>query len=136
MSFENLKKFLAQEGSVAMLENARSFVGHNLMGANGEKIGKIDAIYVDAQTGEPEWMAVKTGMMGGTRFVPVPEVTAQGDDAVVSFDKQRVKRSPSAMGEGSLSPAEERTLCDYYGIDCPEGELSGSEDAGLWNARR
>jgi sporulation protein YlmC with PRC-barrel domain len=116
-----------------MAENIRSFVGHNLMEANGEKIGKIDALFVDAQTGEPEWLVVKTGMLGGARFVPVAEVTAQGEDAVVPFDKTRVKGSPGAMGEGSLSPTEERTLCDYYGIDCPETP-SGSEDVGLWSA--
>jgi hypothetical protein len=66
----------------------------------------------------------------------VAEVTTQGDDAVVPFDKDRVKGSPGAMGEGSLSPAEEKTLCDYYGIDCSEGTLSGSEEVGLWNASR
>jgi hypothetical protein len=124
-----------QERSVAMDENVRRLVDHNLIGANGEKIGKIGAIYVDARTGQPEWLMVKTGMLGGTRFVPMTEVDLKDGDPVVPFDKERVKGAPSAMGESALSPDEEKTLYSYYGIDRPEEEISGSEDAGLWSAR-
>ena len=118
-----------------MAENTRSLVGHNLIGANGEKIGKIGNLYVDVTTGEPEWLVIKAGMLGGDRFVPMTEVTVKDGDAVVAFDKGKVKGAPHSMGEGALSPTQEKSLYRYYGVDRPEDEISGSEDVGLWNAR-
>src|SRR4051812_6750041 len=32
--------------------------------SDGEKIGTIDEIYLDAETSRPEWLAVKTGLFG------------------------------------------------------------------------
>ena len=38
--------------------------GRNAVDSDGDKIGSIDEIYMDAETGKPEWLAVKTGMFG------------------------------------------------------------------------
>ena len=38
---------------------------------DGDKIGNIDAIYLDDETGEPEWALVNTGLFGTkSSFVP------------------------------------------------------------------
>ena len=43
---------------------AYDFRGRTLVDGDGEKIGKIDDLYYDAQGGQPEWALVNTGLFG------------------------------------------------------------------------
>jgi hypothetical protein len=40
------------------LEEVHNWRGKTMVDADGHKIGSIEEIYVDRQTGEPEWAAV------------------------------------------------------------------------------
>lgn len=119
------------------IEDAKSLVGRGLSGVDGQKIGRIDAVYVDAVTGEPEWVAVSMGGLFGGKlaFAPLAQVTREGEDAVVAYDKKHVKNAPKAQTEGAISPVEEEKLCDYYGIQRDRTEPSGSQDAAFWLGR-
>jgi hypothetical protein len=115
----------------------KSLVGRTLLGMDRRKIGRINAIYVNGTTGEPEWVAVSAGGLVGAKliFAPVAEVTLFGEDAVVAFDKKHVMHAPKTHSEGALSPAENDQLYRYYGIDRGQTEASGSQDAGSWVGR-
>ncbi len=39
--------------------------GRTAVGVDGEKLGKIEEIYLDAETQRPEWALVNTGLFGG-----------------------------------------------------------------------
>ena len=46
--------------------------GETLYDSEGSKIGEIVEIYADRGTGEPAWLAVKTGLFGSNvSFVPL-----------------------------------------------------------------
>jgi hypothetical protein len=45
-------------------DTVRSWQGATLVDGDGDRVGTIDAIYVDDQTGEPEWALVNTGLFG------------------------------------------------------------------------
>lgn len=115
-----------------MDESLRSLVGQTLVGVDGQKIGRIDAIYVKSSTGDPEWAAISLGGLLATKwtFAPVARVAREGDHAVVDFDKKFVKHAPSTHTEGVLSPAENQALYHYYGMTLP-AEAAGSHDAAL-----
>lgn len=115
------------------MEDAKSLVGRTLQGTDGEKIGRINAIYVGASTGEPEWVAVNMGGILGAKvaFAPVTQVTLEGEGAVVTCDKKHVKNAPRAQTEGAISPVEAEKLCGHYGIDRGQREPSGSREAAL-----
>jgi hypothetical protein len=116
--------------------NVKSLVGRTLLGVDDQKIGRINAIYVNGTTGEPEWVAVKGGPFGAKLvFAPVAEVTCEGEDALVAFDKKHVMHAPKTHSEGALSPAENDQLYRYYGIDRGQTEASGSQDASSWVGR-
>jgi uncharacterized protein YrrD len=110
----------------------QGLVGRTLVGLDGQKIGRIDGIYVNSATGEAEWVAINLGGLLATKhgFAPVTKVSSEGDHAVVHYDKHHVKHAPTTKSEGVLSPAENQALYRYYGIDHP-GEPSGSHDAAL-----
>jgi uncharacterized protein (TIGR02271 family) len=102
--------------------------GKNAVDADGDKIGSIDEVYMDAQTGKPEWLAVKTGMFGSNvSFIPLAQASESDDGIRVPYDKQQVKDAPSADADGQLSQEEEAALYSHYGLEYSE---SGS-DSGL-----
>lgn len=102
--------------------------GHNALSPDGAKIGTIQDIYYDEQTDQPEWLAVKTGLLG-TRvsFVPLANARQQGDDVVVAYDKDRVKAAPNMDADGQLSQDEEARLYEHYGL----AYSSAASDTGL-----
>jgi uncharacterized protein (TIGR02271 family) len=102
--------------------------GSDLHDANGDKIGTIEEIYLDAQTGEPEWALVNTGMFGTkSSFVPLRDASSEGDTLRVPYDKAQVKDAPQMDPDGQLSQREEAELYRHYGLEYSESE----SDSGL-----
>jgi len=96
---------------MADIDTVRGWQGATLVGSDGDKIGSIDSIYLDDQTGEPEWALVNTGFFGTkSSFVPLAQASASGDQVQVPYDKQLVKdaprdRSRPAPGRGRIAAA-------------------------------
>jgi uncharacterized protein (TIGR02271 family) len=102
--------------------------GRDAVASDGEKIGTITEIYMDAETGKPEWLAVKTGMFGSkVSFIPIAEASEAGGEVQVPYDKQQVKDAPKAEADGELSQEEESGLYRHYGLDYSEAR----SDSGL-----
>src|SRR4051794_23181646 len=114
--------------------------GHDVVDRDGGKIGKLEEIYLDEQTGNPEWGLVKTGLFGGRgTFVPLAEATPSDDDLAVPYEKAHVKDAPSMDADGRLSQQEEAELYAFYGLDygesrsgsgLPEGRDNGQDVSG------
>lgn len=82
---------------------------------DGEKIGKVGVVYVDAETSEPTFVTVNTGLFGTNEsFIPVNQAQYNGDDITVPFSKEFVKDAPNIAEDGELSPEEEQRIYDYY----------------------
>jgi uncharacterized protein (TIGR02271 family) len=102
--------------------------GSSAVDGDGQKIGTIHEIYMDAETGKPEWLAVKTGMFGSkVSFIPIAEASAVGGEVRVPYDKQQVKEAPNAEADGELSQEEEASLYRHYGLPYSEAR----SDSGL-----
>ena len=99
------------------------WVGTDAVDVDGDKIGGIEQIYYDEQTGRPEWLAVRTGFFGMNRtFVPISGATVWRDDDAhehlrVPYTKQFVKNAPNVDPYGSMTTDEEQVLFDYYDFD-------------------
>jgi uncharacterized protein (TIGR02271 family) len=102
--------------------------GQDLYDANGDKIGTIEEIYLDAQTDEPEWALVNTGMFGTkSSFVPLRDAGEEGGAVRVPYDKAQVKDAPKMDPDGRLSQQEEAELYRHYGLEYSESQ----SDSGL-----
>jgi len=102
-------------------ERYEAWIGRMLTDALGHKIGKIDDIYTDDDTGQPEWLAVTTGLMGAnTHFVPMRGATVCEGGVQVPFPKDQVKVAPSAGGDGRLARMEKGRLYAHYGYSYAE----------------
>jgi uncharacterized protein (TIGR02271 family) len=100
------------------IDTVRGWQGRTLIDRGGDRIGTIDAIYLDDQTGQPEWALVNTGLFGAkASFVPLAQATQTDQDVRVPYDKQLVKDAPRVDPDQHLSEAEERQLWRHYGLD-------------------
>ncbi len=114
--------------SGTQMTEAYGWTGRTIVDADGEKIGTLDEIYLDEQTGQPEWALVHTGLFGRkSSFVPLAGAAPDGEDVRVRYSKDAVKDAPSIEPEGELSQDEESTLYAHYGIEYGESR----SDSGL-----
>lgn len=98
-----------------------TWIGRMLTDASGHRIGRIDDVYIDDDTGLPEWLAVTAGLMGPiTHFVPVRVANLSADGVQVPFPKDRVKVAPIAGADGRLSRMEKGRLYAHYGYTYAE----------------
>jgi uncharacterized protein (TIGR02271 family) len=119
------------------VDTVRSWQGRTLIDRDGDRMGTIDAIYVDDQTGEPEWALVNTGLFGTrSTFVPIAQASASGDQIQVPYEKQLVKDAPNMDPDGHLSEQEEQELWRHYGLDYGGGDDAAGTTTGYADADR
>ena len=97
------------------VQDVQTWRGMKVVDADGDKVGTIEDVFLDRQTGEPEWATVKTGLFGlKSSFVPIRDAEVIGDNEVrVPFQKEQIKDAPRVDDE-ELSPEEERRLWEHY----------------------
>jgi uncharacterized protein (TIGR02271 family) len=108
--------------------DAYAFEGRTMLDRDGDKIGKIDDVYEDKQSGRPEWALVNTGLFGTKKtFVPLRGAQPTGEDVRVPLEKAHVKDAPRIDADGELSESEERELFTHYDLAY---ETDGDASAG------
>ena len=92
-------------------------IGQDVYDESGEKIGSAGEVYLDDETGQPEWVTVRTGLFGTKEsFVPIRDANLTDDGVRVPVSKTQVKDAPKIDTDGHLSPEEEQELYRYYGM--------------------
>ena len=97
--------------------NAQDLMGKTVYTTDGEKLGKAGQVYLDDQTGDPEWVTVNMGMFGSKEtFIPIHAASTHGDGIAVPYTKDIVKGAPNADldSEAHLSENGAQELYDYY----------------------
>jgi uncharacterized protein YrrD len=96
--------------------NVAEWHGKMLVDRNGEKIGKLQDVYVDVETDEPQFATVKEGFIGRhLTFVPLGGIQIGPDDLQVSVTKDQVRSAPEIDMHGEeLSQADESTLYHHF----------------------
>jgi PRC-barrel domain len=99
--------------------NVAAWHGKMLLDRDGEKIGKLQDVYVDVETDEPQFGTVKEGLIGRhLTFVPLGGITAGPDDLRVAVSRQQVKDAPNIEQHGEeLSQADESALYHHYELN-------------------
>ena len=106
------------------------FEGYEVYDPNGEKIGKVDDLFVD-ENDQPEYLGVKMGFLG-TKSTLIPweiaSVNEEGGRIEVSVDKGKAKDGPAFDDDREITPEYENEVRSYYGL---EG-MQGSEQQGAY----
>jgi uncharacterized protein (TIGR02271 family) len=113
------------------IETAQAWQGRTMVDPAGDKLGTIDAIYLDDETGQPEWATVTRGLFSAkAAFVPLAQAQDMGDSVQVPYAKQQVSDAPTLEADGSLSQDEEAELYRHYGLDYTESRSDSGLPAG------
>ena len=107
-------------------------IGRDVYDSSGNKIGSASEVYLDDQTGQPEWVTVKTGLFGTKEsFVPIRDADLTDDGVRVHVSKEKVKDAPKIDTDGHLSPQEEEQLYRYYGLGGTETRTDTTMTTGM-----
>src|SRR5580658_9782609 len=93
--------------------------GKMLVDRNGEKIGKLQDVYVDVETDEPQFGTVKEGFIDRhLTFVPLGGIQIGTDDLRVAVTKEEVRSAPDIEMHGEeLSQADESRLYHHFELN-------------------
>ena len=93
--------------------------GKDLLDSAGERIGKLEDVYFDVETDQPQFATVKEGLFGRhLTFVPLTDMILGPNDLQVSVTKSLVKDAPNLELQGdALSQEDESTLYHHYQLN-------------------
>ncbi len=99
--------------------NVAEWRGKMLLDCNGEKIGRLQDVYVDVETDEPQFGTVKEGLIGRhLTFVPLGAIQIGPDDLRVTVTKEQVRSAPDIEMHGEeLSQADESALYHHFELN-------------------
>jgi uncharacterized protein (TIGR02271 family) len=97
-------------------QSPERYMGRTAVDSEGSKIGTIGQVYLNDETGQPDWVTVNTGLFGTKEnFVPLEGSTfGSDDDVVLPFGKDVVKDAPHVGDASHLDVDEQDALYSYY----------------------
>ncbi|WP_165966915.1 PRC and DUF2382 domain-containing protein [Actinomadura sp. 7K507] len=100
----------------------RELMGMSVTDTNGTKVGTIKQVYLNDDSGAPEWVTVHTGWFGMREsFVPLSGARKNQDMLQVPYDKETIKGAPNVDADEHLSHAQIVDLYRHYGVRPPGG---------------
>ena len=112
--------------------NPDVYIGRNAVDPQGNKIGSVGQVYLNDETGQPDWITVNTGLFGmKENFAPLAGSSFNGDDLVLPFDKDVVKDSPDINDSSHLDDDEQQSLYGYYQRYLGGGAAAGNYEQTL-----
>jgi sporulation protein YlmC with PRC-barrel domain/stress response protein YsnF len=132
------ERFVASEERLRELEE--KYEGYKVYDNRGEKIGKVDDLFIDEADRE-EYVGVKMGFFGRkSTLIPMDIVRVNEADRTleVSESKDHVKNAPNFDDDEDITHEYEERIRSYFGLQSREtsstrgsyGGYSGSGDEG------
>jgi hypothetical protein len=99
--------------------NVAEWHGKMLLDRDGQKIGKLQDVYVDVENDEPQFGTVKEGFIGRhLTFVPLGGITVDPDELQVPVAKAPVETATNIELHGEeLSQADESALYHHFELN-------------------
>jgi hypothetical protein len=95
------------------IEAARGWSGLTAVDSDDEPLGRITDIYLDRDTGQPEWALVATPQRRRT-FVPLAGAARKREQVVVAVPKAAVSDAPAVRPGRELSDGDAARLYGHY----------------------
>jgi uncharacterized protein YrrD len=104
---------------MAAHQNIAEWHGKDLVDRDGDKIGKLEDVYVDVESDEPMFGTVKEGLIGRhLTFVPLVGITIGPDSLQAPVSRDDVKAAPNLELQGDeLSQQDESKLYHHYQLN-------------------
>jgi hypothetical protein len=108
-----------EQAPMVMHQNIAEWRGKDLIDSSGEKIGKLQDVYVDVETDEPMFGTVKEGLFARhLTFVPLRGITIGPDNLQIPVSRDQVQDAPNIDMHGDeLSQHGESALYHHYQLN-------------------
>jgi PRC-barrel domain len=93
-----------------------TYVGKTLYTFSGKQIGKVTDVLCRSVDLEPEWVAVKSGLLGREHLVPAAAITERDGALMTQVDDYVVKHAPVLREHVTPTGAERERLRAHFGI--------------------
>ena len=108
---------LTKTESTITHQNIAEWHGSELIDRDGERIGKLEDVYYDVETEEPQFGTLKEGLFGRhLTFVPLAGATIGPNSLQVPVTKEQVKDAPN-IDLDDLSQVDESLLYHHYQLN-------------------
>ncbi|MGH7921457.1 MAG: PRC-barrel domain-containing protein [Candidatus Dormibacteraceae bacterium] len=105
----------SQEETMVETPDFREWIGDDVRSSGGDKIGNLEDVYYDADTGEPVFLLVKSGLLGRRlTFVPTERSKPGRAYLAVAYPDAEIKQAPTVDAGADLSTSDEERLYNYY----------------------
>ena len=115
---------MAQLPSQSQFGDYGEWPGRDVLDSGGERLGGVREIYLDRETGRPEWVLVEVDG-DEPRFVPLADASVESSTIRVAHSAAAIRSAPGIGSEPRIDQSEERRLYDHYGLGYSESD-SGS----------
>ena len=119
---------MAKQQTVGFMELEERYAGYKVYDRDGEKIGKVDELFVD-ENDRPEYIGVKMDFLGTkSTLIPIDVIRVSENRRImeVSETKDKIKEGPTFDDDEAITPEYEERVRSYYGL----GSFKGSAKRG------
>lgn len=95
------------------------WIGYRVDDIAGQSVARVQGFMVDAESGQPTWLAVKLGRFGKTVPLLVRECAAAAGRIWTPHDREVLREAPAIDPALPLNRDQEMQVLEYYGV--PDG---------------
>jgi PRC-barrel domain len=104
------------------LAEATAWTGFDLDDVAGERVGRVEGVFLDSGSGEPVWLVVTLGRRRPKRVaLPARECGGGGGRVWTAQRRQALREAPAVDPARPLLREHELAICAHYGV----GERAG-----------
>lgn len=100
------------------VEDVKDWLDQDVLDPQGDKLGKLEEVFYDAETDTPAFAAVKSGVFGKRlTLVALAGATVGRAHLRVPVGKDQFKNAPSFDPDAELSTDDETSAYEYFGLE-------------------
>lgn len=100
-----------------MSKNIQDLLSATAYDNNGDKLGDVNEVFVDDDSGQPTFVDINHGLFGmGNSLVPLRGHSIDGNNLTLAFPKDRIKDAPDFDTDKPLTPDQQTEIYEHYGI--------------------
>jgi hypothetical protein len=127
---------MAEAAAMPSLVEAMKWVGAEVTEIGGARVGQVQGVFVDEDTGDPAWLIVRLGGHRDSRLVAVPLRTCAGAafGVWVAQGAEALRTAPVVDPTRPLRREHELTICAHFGIGAGVGraaEVAGRPEGAI-----
>jgi len=98
----------------------KEWVGWRLDDIGGAGVGKVEGAYVDADSGEPEWLLVRVGRFGRRTLAPARTAVGGVGRVWVPYPRETLRGAPRVEPGEPLDLERETEIAEHFSTDRAE----------------